>query len=63
MDSVDELTDIFREILDFQNPSLSAEEIKNYVDGILSNEKKLKNHPEKVTRENLTAIYRTILAK
>jgi len=63
VDSVDELTDIFREILDFQNPSLSAEEIKNYVDGILSNEKKLKNHPEKVTRENLTAIYRTILAK
>lgn len=61
--SVNELTDILREILDFQNPTLSSDEIKNYVDGILSNEKKLKNHPEKVTRENLTAIYKTILTK
>lgn len=63
VESVDELTDIFREILDFQNPTLSSEEIKNYVDGILSNEKKLKNHPEKVSRENLTVIYKTILTK
>ena len=63
VESVDELTDILREILHFENLSLSSDEIKNYVDGILSNEKKLKNHPEKVTRENLTAIYKTLLTK
>lgn len=63
VDSIDQLMEIFREILDFKNPTLTAEEIKKYVDGILSNEKKLKNHPEKVTRENLTAIYKTLLTK
>ena len=61
--SIDELSDIFREILDFSNVILSKEEIKKYVDSILSNEKKLKNHPEKVSRENLIGIYTMMLTK
>ena len=62
VDSVDELTQIFHQILEFK-VSLTDTEIKRYVDGILSNEKKLKNHPEKVTREELTMIYKTMIIK
>ncbi len=62
VDSIEELSQIFYHILEFKI-SLSDEDIKRYVDGILSNEKKLKNHPEKVTGEELTMIYKTMLKK
>ncbi len=60
--SIDELSKIFHQILEFE-VILTDKEIKTYVDGILSNEKKLKNHPEKVTREELTMIYKTMITK
>lgn len=62
VDSIDALSGIFRDILDFK-VLLSDNEIKRYVDGILSNEKKLKNHPEKVSRDDLTNIYKSMLKK
>lgn len=49
--SIDELSKIFNEILDFK-VTLTDKEIKTYVDGIMSNEKKLKNHPEKSPEKN-----------
>ncbi len=60
--SIDQLSTIFHQILEFK-VILTDEEIKRYVDGILSNEEKLKNHPEKVTREELTMIYKTMIVK
>lgn len=59
--SIEELSGIFKEILPMKPLILSPEEIKRYVNGMLSNEKKLKNHPEKVSREDLIKIYTTIL--
>ncbi len=63
VDSIEELSNILKEILDFKNLNLTDTEIKKYVDDILSSEKKLKNHPEKVSREDLTNIYKSILRK
>lgn len=59
--SIEELSTIFKEILPMKSFSLSQEEIKRYVNVLLSNEKKLKNHPEKVSREDLITMYATIL--
>ncbi len=63
VDSIEGLSTILREILNFRNLSLTDTEIKKYVDDILSTEKKLKNHPERVTRDDLTKIYKSILRK
>ena len=41
--------------------TLAQEEIRRYVNGLLCIEKKLKNHPEKVSRDDLIKIYKTIL--
>ena len=62
VDSIDALSEALIEILDF-HISLTDKEIKKYVEGILSNEKKLKNHPERVTRDDLVFIYKSILKK
>lgn len=59
--SVEELSGILQEILPMKPLTLTQEEIRRYVNGLLSNEKKLKNHPEKVSREDLIRIYKTIL--
>lgn len=61
--SIEELSVILKEILNFQNVSLTDAEIKKYVDDMLSSEKKLKNHPERVSREDLSRIYKTLLRK
>lgn len=62
VESIDALSNIFRAILDFKI-ELTENEIMKYVENILSNEKKLKNHPERVTRDDLIFIYRNILKK
>jgi len=59
--SGDALMDIFKKLLPKTDLTLSKEDIKRYVDGILSNEKKLKNHPEKISRDELVAMYETRL--
>lgn len=59
--SIDALSEILRDIMPMATLTLSQDEIKRYVNGLLSNEKKLKNHPEKVSREELANIYKTML--
>jgi len=63
VDSIEAFSNILKEILDYKNLNLTDTEIKKYVDDILSSEKKLKNHPEKISREDLTKIYKSILRK
>ena len=62
MDSIDALSAFFKDILDFE-VQLSDEEIRRYVEGLLSNEKKLRNHPERVSRDELISIYKNMLKK
>lgn len=62
LDHVDQLAEIFQDILEFK-VQLTPGEIDRYVENMLANDAKLKNHPEKVTRDDLTFIYRQMLTK
>ncbi len=38
--------------------TISDEEIETFTDLLMSNERKLKNHPDKITREDVVRIYK-----
>lgn len=59
LESIEELGRIFKDILDC-HLTLTEEEIHAYAEQIISNDQKMKNHPEKVTWEDILSIYRSI---
>lgn len=59
LESIEDLGRIFKDILDC-HLTLTEEEIHTYAEQIIANDQKMKNHPEKVTREDILSIYRSV---
>ncbi len=62
MKTLEELEEIFKKLVDV-NIQITEEEIMEYSKMFVSNKKKLKNHPEKVSLEGIVQIYSKSLLK